>query len=111
MLLIASAKVLNPKQMTADLLGVIKDCFLGKSKDNELYQTYKPKLTSTPLSAYKEFFLLIAANSSVYKQVHIPVFIAQGMRDGMVPWKTANYLSREIPAAQKNFISSGKASM
>ncbi|WP_332306688.1 MULTISPECIES: hypothetical protein [Bacillus] len=57
-----------------------------------MYARYKYKITKTPLHATRQFQALVVANSQVYERIHVPVFIAQGGCDGVVPARTANYI-------------------
>ncbi|MFS0784392.1 alpha/beta hydrolase [Bacillus sp. 1P06AnD] len=109
-LLSAAARYGCPKQLFSDVKGVIKDFLHGKGKSNELYRTYKPKFTRTSIGALKEFCSMVSVSAGVYGHLTLPVFIAQGMKDGMVPWRTAESLYQVIPSAEKRLylVSEGK---
>ncbi|MEH6941961.1 alpha/beta hydrolase [Bacillus sp. JJ722] len=100
-LLSAAAKYISTKQLALDIKDVIKDSFQGNIKENELYKRYTTKITKTPIHATGQFRTLVAANAKVFKDITIPVFIAQGRRDGIVPVKTASYLYKKIASDYK----------
>ncbi|WP_042352510.1 alpha/beta hydrolase [Bacillus massiliigorillae] len=100
-LLSAAAKYISAKQLSLDIKDVIKDSFRGNIKDNELYKRYTTKIKQTPLHATGQFRTLVAANAKVFKDITIPVFIAQGRRDGIVPPKTAGFLYRKLASDYK----------
>ncbi|MEN2769222.1 alpha/beta hydrolase [Ornithinibacillus xuwenensis] len=103
-LLATAGKYLSFKQIGVDLGEVIKDSFTGKLSQNKLYRHYKRKLGSVPLKANIEFLKLVRLTRKYLKSVESPVLIAQGQMDSMVPYKTAYYLDKEIPAARKEVV-------
>lgn len=54
-----------------------------------------------PLKAHFEFMKLIRFTRKYLDKVNSPVLIAQGQLDGMVPYKTAYYLDKEIHSEKK----------
>lgn len=95
-LLATAGKYLDFKQIRADLHDVIKDSFKGELDNNKLYLHYKNKLGQVPIKANFEFMKLINYTRPYLKEVEAPVLIAHGQLDGMVPYKTAYYLDKEI---------------
>lgn len=100
-LLSAAAKYISTKQLFIDVKEAVKDSIRGNLMENELYQRYSIKIKQTPLHATAQFRTLVAANSHVYSNITIPVFIAQGRKDGIVPVKTASYLYHKLASDYK----------
>ncbi|MGM9923025.1 MAG: alpha/beta hydrolase [Bacillus sp. (in: firmicutes)] len=100
-LLSAAAKYISPKQIALDTMEVIKDSVQGNLKENDLYLRYTNKIKKTPLYATAQFRELVAANAGVFADLSIPVFIAQGRKDGIVPVKTASFLCKSIASEYK----------
>ncbi|MFS0675047.1 alpha/beta hydrolase [Ornithinibacillus sp. 179-J 7C1 HS] len=103
-LLATAGKYLSFKQISVDIGEVIKDGITGKLGQNKLYRHYKRKLGSVPLKANLEFLKLVRLTRKHLKNVESPVLIAQGQMDSMVPYKTAYYLDKEIPAKRKEVV-------
>ena len=101
-LLSAAVKYINPKQLLLDIKSLIKDLIKGNVTNNELYLRYKNKIIKTPIRATQQFRALVSANSTSYEEIKIPVFIAQGNKDGIVPVNSAYLLYEMIPASSKN---------
>lgn len=99
-LLSASGKYLNYKQLTKEWLELAMAGLKGEWKDNFLFQQYKRKLKPgvVPLKALLEFRKCVNFTTPYLHEVRCPVLIAQGLQDSMVPFKTAHYLEKEIPA-------------
>ncbi|WP_010098121.1 alpha/beta hydrolase [Ornithinibacillus scapharcae] len=103
-LLATAGKYLSFKQISVDTFEVIKDGLTGKLGQNKIYRHYKRKLGSVPLKANLEFLKLVRLTRKSLKDVEAPVLIAQGQMDSMVPYKTAYYLDKEIPAKKKEVV-------
>ncbi|WP_087974522.1 alpha/beta hydrolase [Oceanobacillus rekensis] len=103
-LLATSGKYLNFKQIGLDIANVIGDGIRGTLKDNKLYGHYKKKLGAVPFRANFEFMKLVRFTRSYLDKIESPVLIAQGHLDGMVPYKTAYYLDKEIHSEQKEIV-------
>lgn len=73
-LLSAAAYYVNIKQLYLDVQEMVKDSLKGRLKSNVLFQRYKKKITVTPMSATKQFRLLIKMIKSSLKNVHVPTF-------------------------------------
>ena len=95
-LLSAAAYYVNPKQLLADIKEMVQDVFRGELSNNELYLRYKKKIKDTPISATYQFRKVVLMARPVLKEISIPVFIAQGKKDGIVPPKSADFLYEEI---------------
>ncbi|MBC5636974.1 alpha/beta fold hydrolase [Ornithinibacillus sp. BX22] len=103
-LLATAGKYLSLKRISVDIGDVIKDGITGKLGQNKLYRHYKRKLGSVPLKANIEFLKLVKLTRKYLKNVESPVLIAQGQMDSLVPYKTAYYLDKEIPAKWKEVV-------
>lgn len=103
-LLATAGKYLDFKQIRLDIHHVIKDSFRGELENNKIYNHYKQKLGQVPIKANFEFLKLINYTRPYLKQIETPVFIAHGQQDGVVPYKTAYYLDKEIHSKHKEIV-------
>ncbi|RDW15079.1 alpha/beta hydrolase [Oceanobacillus chungangensis] len=105
-LLAASGKYLNLKQIALDIGDVIGDGIRGTLGENKLYLHYKKKLSARaiPMRANIEFMRLVKFTRRYLKEINSKVLIAQGHLDGMVPYKTAYYLDKEIQSENKEVV-------
>lgn len=103
-LLAPAGKVFSLKQLTLDVSEVITDRIKGTLHDNQNYQRYKKKLGKIPLKSNLEFLKLVKYTREYLKDIESPVFIAQGIQDGLVPVSTASYLDREISTASQKEV-------
>ncbi|WP_100012773.1 alpha/beta hydrolase [Lentibacillus sediminis] len=103
-LLAPSGKFLSLKQMSLDFASVIADGMRGNLDKNKFYTHYRKKAGNVPLKANLEFLKLVKFTRKYLKKVTAPVLIAQGQLDGMVPYKTAYYLDKEITSEQKEVV-------
>ncbi|WP_188456852.1 alpha/beta hydrolase [Virgibacillus oceani] len=103
-LLATAGKYLSFKQICRDISEVVADGFKGKLRQNKLYLHYKKKLGAVPFKANLEFLKLVKFTKPYLKNIESPVMIAQGQQDGMVPYKTAYYLNKEITSKRKEVV-------
>ncbi|PAV30701.1 carboxylesterase [Virgibacillus profundi] len=103
-LLATSGKFLSFKQIGLDLGEIMVDGMRGNLGKNKLYIHYKKKLGNVPFKANLEFLKLIKFTRRHLKNIDSPVLIAQGQQDGMVPYKTAYYLDKEIKSNRKEVV-------
>ncbi|MEC5424689.1 alpha/beta fold hydrolase [Virgibacillus sp. C22-A2] len=103
-LLAPSGKYLSFKQLSIDAAGMLADGVNGNLKKNKLYIHYKKKVGSVPFTANLEFLKLVKFTRRYLKKIDSPVLIAQGQQDGMVPFKTAYYLNKEISSKRKEVV-------
>lgn len=103
-LLATSGKFLSFKQIGLDIASVMMDGIRGDLGKNKLYLHYKKKLGNVPFKANLEFLKLVKFTRRHLKNVDTPVLIAQGQQDGMVPYKTAYYLNKEITSKRKEVV-------
>src|SRR5699024_7376114 len=69
-----------------------------------LYQHYHYKIDVVPCTANIEFMKLVNKSKASLKHVTVPVFIAQGQEDALVPAKTSYYLHDEISSEDKEVV-------
>lgn len=103
-LLAPSGKYLSFKQIGLDIATCIGDGIRGDLSKNKLYNHYKKKLGVVPLKANIEFMKLVRFTRRYLDKVNSPVLIAHGQLDGMVPYKTAYYLDKEIHSEEKEVV-------
>lgn len=103
-LLAPSGKYLSWKQLLFDGIGCIVDGLRGRLHENTLYLRYRKKTGTVPFKANLEFLKLVRFTRTYLKDVDIPVLIAQGQQDGLVPYKTPYYLEKEITSEQKEVV-------
>lgn len=103
-LLATAGKYLDFRQIRTDLHEVIKDGFKGRLESNLIFNHYKKKLGQIPLKSNLEFLKLIKFTRPYLKKVETPVLIAHGQQDGIVPYKTAYYLDKQIHSAHKELL-------
>lgn len=103
-LLSTSGKYLSMKQIVLDLGEIFGDKLKGSLNENKVYHQIQMKKGSVPFQANIEFMKLVKKTRKYLKEVKSPVFIAQGHMDGMVPYKTAYYLDKEIPSSKKEMV-------
>lgn len=96
-LLSASRKYISVGQMGKDIGQFVQERLKGKLEDNTLFQRYRQKKGAVPLRAVVQFLKCMRFTKPFLKEVHCPVLIAQGIQDGMVPYKSVHYLDKEIP--------------
>lgn len=105
LVLLASARrYLSFKQIILDIRQVCFDGLTGNVKKNKLYIHYKQKLGSVPLKSNLEFLKLVKFTKPYLKEIDSSVLIAQGQKDGMVPYKTAYFLDKEINSEEKEVV-------
>ena len=100
-LLSAAAKYINVGQLFKDMKEMWKDARNGKLSENELFLRYKSKFLFTPISAAWQFRKMAAYSKPLFTKIQAPTFIAQGLADGIVPPKSAEYIYRRLPSSQK----------
>ncbi|MBY7142377.1 alpha/beta fold hydrolase [Virgibacillus sp. NKC19-3] len=103
-LLAPSGKFLSFRQITLDLSSIAADGMRGNLGENKVYQHYKKKIGVIPFKANIEFVKLVKFTKRYLKKVKSPVLIAQGHQDGMVPYKTAYYMEKEINSKRKEVV-------
>lgn len=103
-LLSPARKYLSFKYLSKYVAEVIKDGFKGKLDENELYLHYKSKLGAVPFKANVEFMKLVNETKKDLEKIKSPVFIAQGQKDGLVPYQTVYSLDKEIGSDHKQVV-------
>lgn len=103
-LLATARRYLSFKYLSQYIAEMIGDGFKGKLQENELYLHYKNKIPDVPMKANIEFMRLVNRTKQYLKDITAPVFIAQGHKDEMVPYKAAYYLDEEIGSEHKEVV-------
>lgn len=103
-LLAPSGKYLSWKQLARDAGTFIADGIRRNLEKNMLYLNYKRKMGMIPFQANIEFLKLVYFTRKHLKNVHSEVLIVQGHQDGMVPYKTAYYLDKEMEQTEKEIV-------
>lgn len=103
-LLSTARKYLSFKYMSYYVAEMIRDGFRGKLHENDMYNHYKTKVGNIPFRANVEFMKLVYQTKPYLKEVASPVFIAQGHKDGMVPFRSAYSLEEEIGSDKKEIV-------
>ncbi|WP_203364472.1 alpha/beta fold hydrolase [Bacillus sp. REN10] len=108
-LLSAAAKYINVGQLFTDIREMLKDARSGQLFENELFVRYKDKVLSTPLSATQQFRKMVKQITPLIEKINIPTFIAQGLADGIVPPKSADFIYQKISSKEKELYYSKEA--
>lgn len=103
-LLAPSFKYLSWRQLLLDVFDFVIDGIKGGLHKNKVYLRYRRKIGVVPFKANLEFFRLVQFTKNYLKDVDIPVLIAQGQKDGVVPYKTAYYLEKEMTSEQTEVV-------
>jgi len=103
-LLSTARRFISVKYLSHYFGEMIGDGLKGKLNENELFLHYKEKIGEIPLKANIEFVRLVNFTKQYLKDITIPVFIAQGNKDEMVPYKTAYVLEEEIASENKQVV-------
>ncbi len=103
-LLATARKYLSFKYLSRYVAEVISDGFKGQLEENKIYTHYKSKLETVPFRANVEFMKLVNKTKQYLEDIRSPVFIAQGQRDSLVPYKTAYTLEKEIGSEEKEVV-------
>lgn len=91
-----SRKYLSLIKMTMEASQLIKDRVIGEIEENFTYQNYKHKQGAIPTRAYIEFIKCMRETREYLSQVDCPTLVLQGIQDGLVPYRSAHYLDKEI---------------
>lgn len=96
-LLSPSRKYLSLRQLTIEVTHLLKDRVSGILEENFVYKNYKDKYGEIPVRAFSEFLKCMKVTRPSLQEVTCPVLVAQGIQDGVVPFKSAHQLDKEIP--------------
>lgn len=103
-LLSPARKYLSFKYLSQYIADMIRDGFKGKLEENKIFLHYKSKLAAVPFKANVEFMKLVNETKKHLDDITTPVFIAQGQKDGLVPYQTVYSLDKEIGSDQKEVV-------
>src|SRR5699024_5264687 len=76
----------------------------GNLPNNYAYANYRKKWGEVPFKSTIEFMKLVKYTRNYLSKVEMPVLIAQGQNDGMVPAKTVRYLDKAIASKEKEIV-------
>ena len=91
----------SPKQLAVEMRTLWREMLQGKLKDNALYIRYHAKIKHTPLSAAMQFRKLVRQYRPCLQDISVPIFIAHGLQDGIVPYKSTQYLYDTVSSEEK----------
>lgn len=91
----------SPRQLSIELRKLGHEWLQGKLKENALYIRYHTKIKHTPLSAAMQFRKLVRQYRPRLQDISVPVFIAHGLQDGIVPHKSTQYLYETVSSEEK----------
>ncbi|RSK25654.1 alpha/beta fold hydrolase [Bacillus sp. HMF5848] len=100
-LLSAAAYYVNPRQLVMDIKEMVTDSFRGQLRENDLFLRYTNKMKATPMQATLEFRKLVKYVKPMLKDIKVPTLIIQGVKDGIVPAKSAEFIYNTIPYSDK----------
>lgn len=103
-LLSTARKYLSFKYLRHYIKQMIDDGFKGKLLENKMFIHYKDKISNVPFKANLEFMKLVHKTKQYLKDIHTPVLIAQGQKDGIVPFQAAYSLEEEIASDEKEVV-------
>ena len=103
-LLAAARRYISVKYLGHYFGEVITDGIAGNLDENEWYANYKDKIGEVPFKANLEFIRLVHFTKPYLEKITAPTFIVQGMKDEMVPYKTAYTLEEEIGSELKQVV-------
>ncbi|GAA0311563.1 esterase/lipase [Gracilibacillus halotolerans] len=97
-LLSASRKFFSIPRMSMDIANFAWKAVRRTLNTDPVFANYRRKFGLVPFSASVEFLKCMKFTKPYLKKIKTPVFIVQGIQDGMVPYKSVHYLDKEIPA-------------
>ncbi len=103
-LLSAAYYYLAPRMRVVEMKMLAQDYTRNKHHENLVYQRFKKKKGVVTLSAMREFQKLAHRHRSVYSQVTVPTFIAHGVRDSVIPTRSAKTIYKALGTADKTIM-------
>ncbi len=103
-LLSAAYHYLAPRMRLVEMKSLMQDYSRNKHHENTVYQRVNRKKGVVTFSALREFQKLVHRHRSVYSEVVVPTFIAHGMRDSVIPVKSAKYIYKTLRATDKTMM-------
>lgn len=94
-LLGAAAEYINAGQLVKDMTHLVEYSIKGRMKEHPYYLFIHDKI-KTPVRAIVQFQKLVKTITPFIHTVKIPVFIGQGVEDGIVPKKSAIFIYEEM---------------
>ncbi|SDH67169.1 alpha/beta hydrolase [Alteribacillus bidgolensis] len=108
-LLSAAAQYIGAGQLVKDMGVMLETGVKGEMKKHPWYPIFNDKI-HTPIQAVVEFRKAVKAVTPFLKDIKVPVFIGQGVQDGLVPRRSAEFLHEKIetPLKQLHFYEQSK---
>lgn len=103
-LLAAAGKFLPIGQMTQDLLQFSMEAMKGQLQNDRYFGVLYEKAKAITWRTNLQFLQLVQIGRRSLVHVSAPVLIAQGMRDGLVPYKTVYYLNKKLSGTESEII-------
>ncbi len=103
-LLSAAVYYINFRQLWLDIRDMVHDGLKGNINENILFDRYRNKIGSTPISATKQFRQVVRMIKPLLSKIECPSLIVQGECDGIVPIKSAHYLYENIGSTEKKLL-------
>ena len=100
-LLSAAMKYVALPQLAKDIWDIAKEARTHGLENSELFKRYQFKLKNVPANATVQFMKVVSTVRKEMKDVKAPVYIVQGVNDGIVPLKTAYQLFKQLPSEEK----------
>lgn len=73
-----------------------------KIRKTEQLRNYFTSGVNIPIGAMLNFKLLLYKTKPLLKEIFCPIYIAQGLKDDTVKYKSANYIFKNVGSTQKN---------
>lgn len=108
-LISSAAYYINPKQMVQDVTGWFLEGIRGELDNDEHFQFYREKIMRTPMVATIEFARMIRKLRPHLDDITVPTLVIQGENDGLVPYKSAEYIYEHIQSEEKELFFFPKA--
>lgn len=100
-LLSPAMRYLAPKALLLQVNEMGKSYYYQQLQENEIYQRYAFKWGKVRLPDTIQFMKLVQQTTPYLARVTAPTIIIQGMKDGMVPYQTAQYIKQAIHSQEK----------
>jgi|SRR5699024_1484362 len=103
-MLAPARKFISLKYMSKHIGEALVDKIRGMAEKNKFYLRFKNKRSQVPIKANLELVRLVKLAKNYLRKIDIPVFIAQGRQDALVPAKTTYYLDKEIVSEKVEIV-------
>lgn len=94
----------SPRELFSEIRQLWHEMLRGQLKENALYLRYHAKIKHTPLSAAMQFRKLVRHYRPHLQDISVPVMVAHGLKDGIVPYKSTQYVYDVISSKDKTAV-------